>query len=130
MATSINFPDNPTIGETYTYSGTTYIWNGVTWNIQEVISGLPVSVIAVNTTAVAFNIYVFTASLTLTLPASATAGDSIKVSDLSNTITSVIARNGHNIMGSATDLTLDVAYAGIELIYTGVTQGWVIIGIN
>jgi hypothetical protein len=38
MATSINFPDNPTIDETYTYSGTTYIWNGVTWGI--VPSGL------------------------------------------------------------------------------------------
>ena len=33
MATSINFPDNPTIDETYTYSGTTYIWNGTTWNV-------------------------------------------------------------------------------------------------
>lgn len=92
--------------------------------------GLTTSLISTNTNAVKSFLYVFTASLTLTLPATPAVGDSIKISDLSNTSTCIIGRNGHNIMGSATDLTLDVAYMGIEMIYTGVTQGWIIIGIN
>lgn len=89
-----------------------------------------INTIATSTTAVAFNLYIFTSSLTLTLPVTAAEGDSIKISDLSNTSTSIIARNGHKIMGVAADLTLDTPYTGIEMIYTGVTQGWVLIGIS
>jgi len=36
--------------------------------------------------------------------------------------------NGNNIMGVASDLTLDTATASFELIYSGAAQGWVIIG--
>ena len=74
------------------------------------------------------NLYVLTASLTLTLPASPEAGDSIKISNRSSTTTCVIGRNGNNIMGSASNLTLDTASASFELIYADATHGWVIIG--
>jgi len=87
-----------------------------------------VSVINTNTTAVANSVYVLTANLTLTLPASPSAGDSIKISNRSSVATCVLARNGSNIMGSASDLTLDTASASFELIYSDATNGWVIIG--
>lgn len=88
-----------------------------------------VEVISTNTTAVGHNyLYVLTASLTLTLPSSPSAGDSIKISNRSGTTTCVLGRNGNNIMGSASDLTLDSATASFELIYSDATNGWVIIG--
>ena len=87
-----------------------------------------VSVISASTTAVNRNIYVLTADLTLTLPASPAAGDLIKISNLSGVATCVVARNGNNIMATAADLTLDNAVASFELIYTDATNGWVIIG--
>jgi len=31
MATTINFPPSPTIGDTYTYISTTYEWDGTRW---------------------------------------------------------------------------------------------------
>lgn len=87
-----------------------------------------VSVISANTTAVANTLYVFTASLTLTLPASPSLGDSIKISNLSDVATCVLGANGNKIMDDAADLTLDTASASFELIYSGAAKGWVIIG--
>jgi hypothetical protein len=87
-----------------------------------------VYVVNTNTTAVANSVYVLTANLTLTLPTSPSSGDSIKISNRSGVATCVLARNGSNIMGSASDLTLDTASASFELIYSDATNGWVIIG--
>ncbi len=84
--------------------------------------------ISTSITGVKNTLYVFTANLTLTLPASPSNGDSIKISNLSGVATCVLARNGSLIMGSATDLTLNNAVASFELIYSGATKGWVIIG--
>ena len=88
-----------------------------------------VQVISTSTSAVKNTLYVFTADLTLTLPSSPTNGDSIKISNLSGVDTCVLGRNGNNIMGTAEDLTLDTASASFELIYSGATQGWVIVGL-
>ena len=101
--------------------------NGQTGEVT-VASTMGVNVINSSTTATANNLYVFTANLTLTLPASPSAGDSIKISNRSGVATCVLARNGSNIMGSASDLTLDTASASFELIYSDATNGWVIIG--
>lgn len=87
-----------------------------------------VNVISTNSTAVAGAVYVFTASLTLTLPASPEVGESIKISNRSGVATCVLGRNGNKILGAAADLTLDTASASFELIYSGTAQGWVIIG--
>lgn len=87
-----------------------------------------VSVISADTTAVSGYVYVFTAALTLTLPALPGIGDSIKISNRSGTTTCVLGRNGNNIMGSATDLTIDTENAGFEIIYSGAAEGWIIIG--
>jgi len=88
-----------------------------------------VVIVSSNTTAVKNTLYVLTANVTLTLPASPTNGDSIKVSNRSGVATCVIARNGENIMGAAADLTIDKLNSGFELIYAGSTQGWVLIGV-
>ena len=88
-----------------------------------------VNVISTNTTAVANRLYVLTANLTLTLPASPNTGDSIKISNRSGVATALIARNGNKIMGDASDLTIDKLNAGFEMIYSGSAQGWVLIGV-
>jgi hypothetical protein len=89
-----------------------------------------VSVISSNTTAVAGAVYVLTANLTLTLPASPAVGDSVKISNLSQVETCVIGRNSESILGIAADLTLDNRYSSFEMIYSGATKGWIIIGQN
>ena len=87
-----------------------------------------VSVINSNTTASAGSVYVLTANLNLTLPASPAMGDSIKISNRSNVATCQLLRNGNNILGAAADLTLDTPSASFELVYTDTANGWVIIG--
>ena len=67
---------------------------------------------------------------TVTLPASAVMGDEIRIIDATgnastNNIT--VARNGHNIVGSATDLIINTDRAGIGLVYYNATQGWILI---
>lgn len=89
-----------------------------------------VNVISTNTTAAANTLYVLTANLTLTLPSSPSVGDSIKVSNRSGVATCTIARNSENIMGAASDLTLDKLNSGFELIYSGSTEGWILIGVE
>ena len=97
---------------------------------SSVSTSYSVSVISSNTTAVANTLYVLTASLTLTLPASPSAGDSIKISNRSGTATATVARNSEKIMGATSDLTLDKLNAGFEMIYSGSAQGWVLIGVE
>ena len=87
-----------------------------------------VSVINSDTNALSGFVYVFTAALTLTLPALPNTGDSIKISNRSGVATCVLGANGNNIMGSSSNLTLDTASASFELIYSDATNGWVIIG--
>lgn len=106
--------------------------NGRTGNVTLDINDTKyaVSVIDANTTAVAGGLYVLTANLTLTLPASPAVGDSVKISNLSQVQTCVVARNGESILGSASDLVLDNQYSSFEMVFTGLVKGWVIIGQN
>ena len=86
-----------------------------------------VQVIGTNTTAVASRIYVLTASLTLTLPASPSAGNTVAVSNMSGVLTAVIGRNSQPIMALAEDLTVDLDGAGFTLVYADATRGWVLL---
>jgi len=86
-----------------------------------------ITAISTNTAAAASTLYVLTASLTLTLPASPTTGDIVGVSNLSGTVTAIIARNGNEIMNLAEDMTVDTLNSGFTLIYSGATYGWVIL---
>jgi len=65
--------------------------------------------------------------ITITLPASPSAGDTVTVKDgtgdaAANTFT--VGRNGSNIAASATDLIFDKNYAEITMTYIDGTIGW------
>ncbi len=62
-------------------------------------------------------------TFTITLPATPSIGNYIRVADGNNweTTNLTIARNGSTIEGSATDLTLDVAGITVDIIYDGTT---------
>ncbi|MAQ49064.1 MAG: hypothetical protein CL720_05045 [Chloroflexi bacterium] len=65
--------------------------------------------------------------ITVTLPASPTAGDTVSVKDMTGaaaTSNFTVARNGSNIAGSNTDLTFDKNWAEIVLTYVDATVGW------
>jgi len=145
---SINFVDVYVSGtyqnkDTFTIVGTTLSFSEAPANSDEIeviiISNVSlvqneqvnygVNTISASTTASKNNLYVLTADLTLTLPASPANGDSIKISNLSEVATCILGRNGSLIMGAASDLTLDTPSASFELKYSGATKGWVIVGL-
>jgi hypothetical protein len=100
--------------------------DGTTLSLVSPIIRQNIQIISTNTTAVASRTYVFTASLTLTLPSSPTAGDWVAFSNRSSTLTPVIARNGQNIMGLAEDMTVNSLNAGMTLTFADATRGWVL----
>ena len=68
-------------------------------------------------------------AFTVTLPTSPSQGDFISFVDYARTFDTnalTIGRNGHNIAGSAADLTVSVEGAGFTLVYVDSTQGWLI----
>ena len=75
-------------------------------------------------TAVAAAHYILTngAATTLTLPSSPAAGDAVWVTGANGLLTNVIARNGQTIMGSATDLTMNIADTTVQLRF--VNSSW------
>ena len=82
-------------------------------------------------TAAAGRAYIVTQSaavVTMTLPATPSNGDSIKLANMDDRQT-IIARNGERIMGVAEDMTLNVEQVSFELMYESSTNmGWVIYG--
>ena len=70
------------------------------------------------------------AAITITLPAAGALGDFVRIMDATgnaatNNIT--VGRAGHNIQGSAADLTIATNRAAIGLVYVNATEGWVLI---
>lgn len=140
MTVIINGSNTPTAGGVTYGDGTQYATTSAgtsgqfltsagasapTWTTLS-LSNVAQSVISTGTAAVAGTYYTITASLTLTLPASPTAGDFVGFSNISGTTTAVIGRNGNKIMALSEDLTLDSAQARGLLVYTGATNGWVL----
>jgi hypothetical protein len=70
--------------------------------------------------------YVFTATGTLTLPASPSAGNAVGFVNMSGTTTVSVARNGLKIMGLSEDMALNTTSARGTLVYIDATQGWVL----
>ena len=122
-ASKLNVADNGTSGQVLLSDGDgTFSWGDRLESLN-----YDAQVISTSTNAVKDTVYVLTADLTLTLPATPAAGDSIKISNQSGVTTCTIARNGSNIMGLASDLTLDDPKKNFELIFTNAAKGWVII---
>jgi hypothetical protein len=68
-------------------------------------------------------------AITVTLPSSPSQGDEVSIIDYAGTADSnniTVSRNGQNIQGSASNLTVSVERAGFTLVYTDSTQGWLL----
>lgn len=64
---------------------------------------------------------------TMTLPASAVIGDTVRINDLAGTFGTnnlTVARNGSNIQGVADDLVVSVNQSSFGLVYSNSTYGW------
>ena len=100
----------------------TYNPGGVQW--QAVVTGATTMVAGrgyfVNTTASAF---------TMTLPASPSIGDYVRIIDYAGTFdsnTCTIGRNSEKIAAASADMTVTTERAGLELVYVDSTQGWLL----
>jgi hypothetical protein len=62
---------------------------------------------------------------TVTLPTSPSAGTIVWITVANGRTDTVIARNGQNINSLAENMTVDSAFAGIQLRYADATRGWV-----
>jgi len=100
----------------------TYNPGGTAW--QSVVTG--------NTTMVAgrgYFVNTTSAAITMTLPSSASIGDTIQVIDYAGTADTnniTIGRNSHKIQGDAADLTVSTERAAFTLVYVDATQGWLL----
>lgn len=68
------------------------------------------------------------AAITVTLPATPSAGDIVAVADYSRTFATnnlTVARNGSNIQSFAADATIETNGQTITFVYVDATQGWV-----
>jgi hypothetical protein len=117
-------------GANYGTSGQVLTSNGAaaapSWQLP---AGLPTMNIVSGTTqaATANNHYVLTnaSATTVTLPASPAAGDVVWITVSNGRVDNVVARNGQNINSLAENMTINSAYAGVQLRYADATRGWV-----
>ena len=102
--------------------------NGVSFDgTSDIIIGANeiVSIISVDTLAVANGYYVIKAPLFLDLPLNPQIGFRVTAIQF-QTVGSTIRRNGSLIMGAADDLNLDPYGSGVSLKFVGDTIGWLI----
>ena len=100
----------------------TYNPGGTAW--QSVVTGATTMVAGrgyfVNTTSSAF---------TMTLPSSASIGDTISIIDYAGTFdsnTCTIGRNSHKIQGASADMTVTTERAAFCLVYGDAIHGWLL----
>tara|TARA_R100000900_G_scaffold146048_1_gene133952 strand:+ start:334 stop:906 length:573 start_codon:yes stop_codon:yes gene_type:complete len=108
-------------------SHTTGVTSAIQTQIDTKQKELTPNVITSSTTGAKDNRYFLNgATITLTLPSSASAGDTIAISEMGGNSDNVIGRNGHNIQSLGEDMTIDTAYAAFQLQYVNATVGWAI----
>lgn len=62
---------------------------------------------------------------TVTLPASSSAGDRVKVTFTNGLFSNVISPNGNNLFGVAGNRTVNAAQAAVEFVFSDASTGWV-----
>ena len=86
------------------------------------------TITGVDVTATNASYYIASAGgITITLPASPSAGNYVIIKDgtgAAATTTFTVARNGSNIASSASDLTFDKNFAEVVMTYVNSTIGW------
>ena len=118
------------LSATGTASATTYLRGDNSWTEVVAKDILWQSVQTAAFTAVAGNGYpvnTTAAQITMTLPASASVGDTIEVVDYAGTFQTnkvTINPNGLEIKGQSGNLTLTLERLGVRLVYLDATQGW------
>tara|TARA_R110002074_G_scaffold43299_1_gene113037 strand:+ start:1105 stop:1500 length:396 start_codon:yes stop_codon:yes gene_type:complete len=126
MATNINFPTSPTVGQVYTYvDGTnvyaTYVWNGTIWQAQGDIGPIGDTGVALSLTnkdGVYYNMSAANAGTTYT-----TTGTTLGAFCVSrvNSVTEPVVTGATKIDGttfvSSTDIHLWVQYFGATVQY-------------
>lgn len=130
----MSLAEDITLDLSYTSAKLVYIDSTQGWLITDANTtqvnpnpgGLSVTVISTNTTTASGGTYVLTASLTVTLPATPTAGALVNIINRSGVNTCILARNGQNLMGLAEDMTLDSS-GSLELVFSDSTRGWVLL---
>jgi len=122
-----------TVSQISDYTGTATELNytdGVTSPIQTQLdskNALPILKGTSYTANVGEFIVASAGGITITLPATPSAGDTVTIKDGTGdaaTTTFTVGRNGSNIAASATDLVFDKNYAEITMTYIDGTIGW------
>ena len=114
--------DNTDVSLTSVTAGESLHYNGTNWVNK--LTDFQVSTTATSLTASSWDYIIVTAATqTITLPASPANGDMVGIS-VGNFTDTVVGRNGNNISGDASDITIDVISAGIILIYSSSTTDW------
>jgi hypothetical protein len=117
-------PPNTAIIEVTTFGGSVSSGGGgtssaLTWNIA--------SSNATMTTNNGYFVDTSGGAKTMTLPSSATLGDTIRINDLAGTFNTnnlTVAANGNKIQGVAQDLLVDINQSSFGLVYSNSTYGW------
>jgi len=115
-------------------SNSSFTINGTSVNLGASITAEAVvdwqSVITSNTTMVknrGYFVNTTSGAITMTLPSSASIGDTISIKDYAGTFATnnlTIGRNSHKIQGETTNSTLSTNRAQVTLVYVDATKGW------
>jgi hypothetical protein len=93
---------------------------GATWKDQYLTTATAVSKSLVNREYCS----VTADGITLTLPGSPTNGSYVSINNISTFTNIIIARNGNLLMGQSEDMTIDLPYATVTLVYVNSIIGW------
>ena len=115
-------------------SNSSFTINGTSVNLGAAITAQAVvewqAVVTSNTTMVANRGYFVdttSGAITMTLPSSASIGDTISIKDYAETFATnslTIARNSHKIQGATSNSEIDTNKASVTLVYADATKGW------
>ena len=119
-------------GNTYVIQPSTSVFlatNGTNWYVLQTSGGTWITKTGTYTAFPGDKIFADTTGgiFTITLPASPSAGDEVRILDLANTFdanTLTVGRNSEKIDGTAADLTVSTEGAAFSLVYSGSTYGW------